>query len=76
MTGPSAGDLYLDAVERWLQHTETPHDQDEEVCQACDFHMAQILQARSVWYRSAYRDVTVRRPTWPGAARMTSADFP
>ena len=56
--GPSAGDLYLDAVERWLQHTETPHDVEAEGCEACDFHLAQILKARSVWYRSEYRDVT------------------
>ena len=57
-TRPTAGDLYLDAVERWIQHTETPHDAEAEGCERCDCHLAQILKARSVWYRSVHREVT------------------
>ena len=58
MKTPTAGDLYLSAVERWLEHAETPHDTEHEPCGECEFALAQILQARSVWRRSRYPHVT------------------
>lgn len=57
MTQPTAGDLYLAAVEEWLAHMDVPHD-DQEACSECVLLVNRVRLARKVWQSSSHKGVS------------------